>query len=142
MIQRARGTFDVALTPQEPGDAAAGVSLDRMAINKQFHGDLVGNSTGQMLRATTSVAGSAGYVAIERVSGVLHGRSGSFVLQHNGIMARGAPQLTINIVPDSGTGALVGIAGTMTIAIADGEHSYELAYTFAGEETSPGGFVV
>ncbi|GAB4199136.1 MAG: DUF3224 domain-containing protein [Roseiflexaceae bacterium] len=126
MTQRASGTFEVNLTPQADGQDA---TLGRLLIDKRFQGDLVATSQGQMLSANTSVAGSAGYVAIERVSGTLHGRSGSFVLQHSGTMNRGTPQLTISIVPDSGTDELAGIAGTMTIAIADGKHSYELVYS-------------
>ena len=85
-----------------------------------------------MLTAGTVVSGSAGYVAIERVSGTLHGKSGTFVLQHTGSMTRGAPQLTITVVPDSGTGELVGLAGRMLIIIADGKHSYEFEYTLGG----------
>ena len=100
-----------------------------MAIDKQFRGDLEGSSRGEMLTAGTAVKGSAGYVAIERVTGTLHGRSGSFVLQHNGIMARGAPQLTITVVPDSGTGDLTGLAGQMTVEIDEGAHSYGFEYT-------------
>lgn len=130
MTDRAQGTFDVKLTPQTPAVADAG--LGRLSIDKQFHGDLEATSAGEMLSAGTGVEGSAGYVAIERVSGVLHGRSGSFVLQHSGSMARGAGQLSITVVPDSGTGELEGLAGAMTIAIVDGAHTYEFAYTLAG----------
>jgi len=102
-----------------------------MAIDKQFHGDLEATSKGQMLTAGTAVKGSAGYVAIERVSGALHGRSGTFALQHSGTMTRGAPQLTITVVPDSGTGELLGLAGKMAIKIEDGKHSYDFEYTLA-----------
>jgi hypothetical protein len=102
-----------------------------MSIDKQFHGDLRATSKGEMLTAGTGVEGSAGYVAIEQVDGTLHGRSGTFVLQHSGTMARGVPQLTITVVPDSGTGELAGLAGKMTIEIADGRHSYDLEYTLA-----------
>jgi len=129
MTDRAAGTFDVQLTPQGPGDAADGVALARMSIDKQFHGGLEGTSRGEMLSAGTSVPGSAGYVAIERVRGTLDGRAGSFVLQHTGTMTRGAPSLTISVVPDSGTGALAGLTGRMTIEIADGKHSYAFDYT-------------
>lgn len=131
MTTHANGTFEVKLTPQASDDKAADASLGRMSIDKQFHGDLEATSTGQMLTAGTAVKGSAGYVAIERVGGTLHGRSGTFVLQHTGTMTRGAPQLTITVVPDSGTGQLVGLAGKMTINIADGKHSYEFEYTLA-----------
>ena len=105
-----------------------------MTIDKQFHGDLEATSKGQMLTAGTGVKGSAGYVAIEKVSGVLHGRSGTFVLQHTGTMTRGTPQLTITVVPDSGTDQLVGLSGKMTIKIADGKHSYEFEYTLPESE--------
>jgi hypothetical protein len=128
---RAKGTFEVKLTPQADGQPE-GSSLGRMVIEKQFRGDLEATSKGQMLSAGTAVKGSAGYVAIERLSGTLHGRSGSFVLQHSGTMARGAPQLTITVVPDSGTDQLTGLAGTMAIQIADGKHSYDFEYTLAG----------
>ena len=129
MATHATGTFEVKLTPQPPEDKAEGSTLGRMSGEKQFHGDLEGTSKGQMLTATTDVKGSAGYVAIERVTGTLHGRSGSFVLQHSGTLTKGAAQQSITVVPDSGTGQLVGIAGKMTITIADGKHSYDFEYT-------------
>jgi hypothetical protein len=100
-----------------------------MSLDKQFHGDLEATSKGEMLSAGTAVKGSAGYVAMEHVSGTLHGKSGTFVLQHSGTMARGTPQLSVTVVPDSGTGQLAGLAGTMTINIAGGKHSYEFEYT-------------
>jgi len=126
----ANGTFEVKLTPQPvDGDAPA---IGRMSIDKQFHGDLEGASKGQMLAAMTSVKGSAGYVAMEQVTGSLHGRAGTFVLQHSGTMTRGAPQLIVSVVPDSGTAELAGLAGTMAIVIADGKHSYDFEYTLAG----------
>jgi len=131
MTTRASGTFEVKLNPQAPDDKSEDATLGRMSIDKQFHGDLKGTSKGQMLTAGTAVKGSAGYVATERVSGTLHGRSGTFVLQHSGTMTRGAPQLTITVVPDSGTGQLVGLAGKMAITIADGKHSYDFEYTLA-----------
>ena len=127
-MTRATGTFDVKLSPQAM-DEKADARLGRMSLDKQFHGDLEGISKGEMLTASTSVKGSAGYVAIERVSGTLHGRSGSFTLQHSGTMTRGAPQLTITVVPDSGSDQLKGLAGKMMITIADGKHSYEFEYT-------------
>lgn len=126
-MTHASGTFEVKLTPQ--GDKSGDASLGRMTIDKQFHGDLEGTSKGEMLTVGTAVKGSAGYVAIERVAGTLQGRSGSFALQHSGTMMRGAPQLTISVVPDSGTGQLASLAGTMTIQITDGKHSYRFAYT-------------
>src|ERR1022692_3743197 len=123
----ASGTFEVKITPQ-PADGED-PAVGRMAIDKQFHGDLEATSKGQMLAAVTSVKGSAGYVAIEQVTGSLRGRSGTFVLQHSGTMTRGTPQLIVSVVPDSGTGELVGLTGTMTITIADGKHSYDFEYT-------------
>ena len=131
MTTRASGTFEVKLTPQTPDGKAEDATLGRMSIDKQFHGDLEAISKGEMLTAGTGVKGSAGYVAIERVSGTLNGRSGSFVLQHSGTMTRGAPQLTVTVVPDSGTSQLVGLAGKMAINIADGKHSYDFEYAIA-----------
>lgn len=130
MTNRASGTFEVKVAPQAP-DAGADVGLGRMSLDKQFQGDLEGTSKGQMLAAMSSVPGSGGYVAMERVTGTLKGRSGSFVLQHSGAMSRGVPQMTVSVVPDSGTGQLAGLAGVMTIKIADGKHSYEFEYTLA-----------
>ena len=129
MANRASGTFEVKISPQD--DKTGDPTLGRMSLDKQFHGDLEAASKGQMLTAGTAVQGSAGYVAIERVSGTLKGRSGTFALQHSGTMTRGTPQLTITVVPDSGTGQLEGLAGRMTIEIADGKHSYEFEYTLA-----------
>ncbi|MBX0329692.1 DUF3224 domain-containing protein [Oscillochloris sp. ZM17-4] len=129
MTTHAHGTFAVQLTPQALAHAEADASLGRLSIDKQFHGDLVGTSQGEMLSARTGVESSAGYVAIERVTGALHGRQGSFVFQHSGTVDRGAQQLVISVVPDSGTGDLVGLVGTMTLDIADGIHAYDLAYT-------------
>jgi hypothetical protein len=128
MTKRANGTFEVKLTPQPPEDKTGDVTKGRMLIDKQFHGDLEALSKGQMLTAVTAVKGSAGYVAIEQVSGTLHGRSGAFVLQHSGTMTRGAPQLLVTVVPDSGTEQLVGLSGTMTINIVEGKHFYEFDY--------------
>ncbi len=123
----ATGPFEVRLVPQ----LADGSPLGRMTIDKQFHGDLEATSKGQMLAFSTDVKGSAGYVAMEQVNGTLHGRTGTFVLQHAGTMTRGAPQLSVTVVPDSGTGELVGLTGKMYIIIADGKHSYEFDYTLA-----------
>jgi Protein of unknown function (DUF3224) len=128
-MTRASGSFEVKLTPQPSGDKPEGSLLGRMSIDKQFHGDLEATSKGEMLSAGTAVKGSAGYVAIEHVSGTLHGRSGTFVLQHSGTMTRGTPQLSVTVVPDSGTGQLAGLAGKMTINIVGGKHSYEFEYT-------------
>jgi hypothetical protein len=114
--------------PLEEGD---GITLARMTGRKQFQGDLQGTSTVHMLTAATGVERSGAYVAVERISGTLHGRRGSFVVQHNGTMTRGTPHLTITVVPDSGTGELAGLAGTMQIRIAGSEHFYELEYTLS-----------
>ncbi len=130
IIMQATGTFEVKITPQ-PVDENGDATLGRMTIDKQLHGDLEGVSKGQMLTAGTSVKGSAGYVAIERVSGTLKVRKGSFILQHHATMTRGTPQLSITVVPDSGTDQLTGIAGKMDIQIADGKHSYQFEYTVA-----------
>ena len=131
MTTRASGPFEVKLTPQAPDDKSENATVGRMLIDKQFHGDLEAISKGQMLAFTTAVKGSAGYVAIERVSGTLHGRTGTFVLQHSGAMTRGEPQLNITVVPDSGTDQLIGLTGKMAITIADGKHSYDFEYTLA-----------
>jgi hypothetical protein len=131
VTNRASGTFEVKLAPQALANSTEDATLGRMSIDKQFHGDLEATSKGEMLTAGTSVQGSAGYVAIERVSGTLKGRSGTFVLQHSGTMTRGEPQLTITVVPDSGTGQLAGLTGKMMINIAAGKHSYDFEYTLA-----------
>jgi hypothetical protein len=125
----AAGTFEVKLDPQLPDANSGGEALGRMLIDKHLHGDLEATSKGTMLSAITAVKGSAGYVAIELVTGTLHGRSGTFVLQHSGTMTRGTPQLSITVVPDSGTGDLAGLSGKMSIQIADGKHSYDFEYT-------------
>src|SRR5262245_20574780 len=131
MSTRAEDTFEVRLSPLSTHDQAEGNLLGRMSIDKQFHGDLEASSRGEMLSAGTGVKGSAGYVAIERVAGALNGRSGTFVLQHSATMARGVPQLSITVVPDSGTDGLAGLAGRMTIDRDGGNHSYEFEYTIA-----------
>ena len=133
MTMLARGTFAVNIIPQPPEDKTEGLTLGRMLIEKKFQGDLEAAGKGQMLTGMPEVKGSGAYVAIERVTGTLHGRSGSFILHHLGIMERGAPRLNVTVVPDSGTRELAGIAGTMTIIIAEGKHSYELAYTLPEE---------
>lgn len=125
----ATGTFDVSLTPQPAGEQPDGVALGRLSISKQYAGDLIGSGRGEMLSAVTQTKGSAGYVAIEHVSGSLHGREGGFVLQHSGSMDRGAQQLSITVVADSGSGQLAGITGRCMITIAEGKHSYEFEYS-------------
>jgi hypothetical protein len=130
MPQRAAGPFDVKVTPQKPDtQIARAANLGRLTIDKRFHGDLEGISKGEMLATQTDMPGSAGYVALERVTGKLHGRSGSFVLQHSATMQRGTPTSSITVVPDSGTGELRGLSGRMTINVAgDGAHSYEFDF--------------
>lgn len=128
-MQVARGTFTVKLGPLVFEGQPEGAQLGRMSIDKDITGDLVATTRGQMLSAMTATQGSAAYVAIERVEGVLQGRRGSFVLQHTGIMDRGAPSLVVTVVPDSGTEELAGLAGTFRIDIAAGPHSYEFAYS-------------
>jgi Protein of unknown function (DUF3224) len=129
-MTHASGTFEVKLTPQKPDNPEAeSASIGRMSIDKRYHGDLEATSKGEMLTAMAEVKGSAGYVAIERVTGALHGRRGSFVLQHNGVMTRGEPQLSVIVIPDSGTGELAGLAGALTIRVAEKQHFYEFDYT-------------
>jgi hypothetical protein len=129
MATHASGPFDVKLNPQPPDDKTEGSTLGRLTIDKQYHGELEGTGKGQMLTAMTDVKGSAGYVAMERVTGTLHGRSGSFVLQHSSTLTRAAPLQSIMVVPDSGTGQLVGLSGKMIVNIVDGKHSYDFEYT-------------
>ena len=129
MSTRATGTFEVTMNASPPYDTADGVTLTRVALAKQFSGDLQGSSTAEMLSAVTGMPGSAGYVAIERVTATLHGRAGGFVLQHSGTMRRGAPSLTLSVVPDSGTGQLKGLAGQMAIDIVGGKHLFTFEYT-------------
>lgn len=126
MTFHAAGTFDVKLTPQPREDE--GWAPARMKLDKQFHGDLEAVSKGEMLSEGTPTQGSAAYVAIERVTGKLRGRSGAFVLQHAATMTRGVPHLSITVVPDSGTDDLVGLTGRMDIHIEAGKHSYEFQY--------------
>ena len=128
-MNHAKGTFEVKLTPQKPDNKEAeSAGVGRMSIDKKFSGDLEAASQGEMLAAMTAVKGSAGYVAIERVSGTLHGRSGTFVLQHSGTMTRGVPGLSVTVVPDSGTEGLIELTGRMTINIDGGRHFYEFDY--------------
>ena len=127
MTTRASGTFEVRLSPQVDGEAG-GACVGRMLIDKRFAGDLEATSKGQMLAVRTPTEGSAGYVAMELVTGALRGRTGAFVLQHTGTMTRGAQQLSITVVPDSGTGELEGLAGRMEIDFSGGGHSYHFDY--------------
>src|SRR3954471_4962149 len=130
MTIRATGAFDVTLAALD--HSAGDPGLGRMSLDKAFHGDLEATSKGEMLTAGTAVNGSAAYVAIERITGTLQGKAGSFAAHHTGVMTRGAPSLTVTIVPDSGTGALTGIAGTIGIRIVDGKHFYDLDYSLPG----------
>ncbi len=130
MTTRASGTFEVRMQPQSQ-DQATGATLGRMSLEKQFRGDLEGVGKGEMLTAVTEINGSAGYVAIERFTGTLHGRKGTFILQHTGTMTRGTQLLSITVVPDSGTDKLVGLTGALMIKIADGKHFYDFEYTLA-----------
>ncbi|MGV7211295.1 DUF3224 domain-containing protein [Oxalobacteraceae bacterium A2-2] len=125
-MKQISGTFEVKLTPQP---AEEGIPWGRQRIAKTFHGPLDGSSVGEMVAVLTATKGSAGYVALEQVSATLEGRSGSFFLQHSGQMDRGQPHLSVTVVPDSGTGALAGIKGDMSIDIANGQHSYTFRYS-------------
>lgn len=128
--QQAAGPFDVKITPLDPAFKFDENPYTRFSIDKQFHGDLEATSKGEMLAAGSPAKGSGGYVAIERVSGSLHGRTGTFVLQHNATMQHGSYELNVIVVPESGTGQLAGLAGTMQIIIAPGgKHSYNFSYT-------------
>lgn len=129
MSNHASGTFVVKMAMQPAAEEQQ--SIGRFSLEKQFDGDLSGTSRGQMLAVNTVVEGSAGYVAMEQISGTLHGRTGTFALQHNGIMTRGVPQLSVTVVPDSGTGELSGLSGKLDIKIAEGKHFYEFDYTLA-----------
>ncbi|MCI4364546.1 MAG: DUF3224 domain-containing protein [Thermoplasmata archaeon] len=128
MTTNATGTFEVTMSPQGPDDIAEGSTLSRLSLSKRFHGDLEAVSKGDMMTAMGEVEGSAGYVAIERVTGTLHGRRGSFVLQHGGIMTKSSQQLTILVVPDSGSGELTGLSGRLAIKMEEGVHSYRFEY--------------
>jgi hypothetical protein len=128
----AHGNFEVKMSPQPAEENVGDASIGRMALDKHYHGDLDATGLGQMLATGTAVQGSAGYVAMERVTGTLGGRRGAFNLQHSGTMTRGAPNLSIGVVPDSGTDELEGLAGTLAITIADGKHFYDFEYTLPG----------
>jgi len=130
-MMHARGSFEVKLTPLKADNPVTeSANLNRMSIDKKFSGDLEGTSKGEMLSVMAEVKGSGGYVAMERVIGTLHGRNGTFVLQQLGTMTRGTPELTVTVVPDSGTGQLTSLAGKMTIRVAEGKHFYEFDYAF------------
>ncbi|VWB46777.1 hypothetical protein BAR24066_02108 [Burkholderia arboris] len=128
MKLQASGPFEVKLNPESLSAVAESSGLGRMSLDKQFHGNLEAVSHGEMLAFRSSVQGSAGYVAMETVQGALGGRNGSFVLQHSSTMTRGQPQQSITVVPDSGTGELLGLSGSMIIHIDNGRHSYSFDY--------------
>jgi hypothetical protein len=134
MAQTARGEFAASLKPLAFEGAAPEFKLGRMSIDKQISGDLTASTMGQMLSAMTSIDGSAGYVAIERVAGVLNGKRGTFVLQHTGTMTRGVPSLVVTVVPDSGTEDLVGLEGEFKINIEEGKHYYEFTYRLPAQQ--------
>ncbi len=125
------GEFDVNLTPQPDGPGVGDATIGRMAIDKSYRGELSGTGKGQMLGVRTATKGSAGYVAMEKVTGTLNGRAGSFVLQHSSTMRRGEPHQSITVVPDSGTDELAGLTGSMTIDIRDGKHFYRFEYAIS-----------
>ena len=127
----ARGPMEVEIEAEPPYSEQGGLKLNRNLVRKEFSGDLVGTSEAQMIAAFTGTHGSAGYVAIEHFTGSVGGKSGSFVLQHSGVMNKGDAQLTVTIVPDSGTGELVGISGTLEIDNDEGQHSYALDYEYS-----------
>jgi hypothetical protein len=130
-MPRANGPFEVTLKPLPMEGDADPQLLGRMSLDKVYHGDLEAVGKGQMLTGGTAIRNSAAYVAIERITGTLKGRKGSFIIQHAGLMNRGSPSLAIMIVPDSGTDQLEGLKGSMTINIEAGKHSYQLDYTLA-----------
>lgn len=134
MTKTARGEFTVSLKPLELEGAESSDKRGRMSIDKRITGDLVATTHGQMLTAMSEVQGSAVYVAIERVTGTLEGRHGSFVLHHRGVVERGQSSLSVSVAPDSGTGGLAGIAGDFRIILEDGQHAYEFAYSLPDAE--------
>ncbi|MES2759714.1 MAG: DUF3224 domain-containing protein [Pseudomonadota bacterium] len=128
MTQHASGSFDITTTPASPPEHAGRTAIGRMQLDKQYAGDLAATGKGQMLTAVTDTQGSAAYVAIERVTGTLNGKKGSFVIQHTGTMSGGAKQAVIAVVPDSGTEELTGIRGTLTLKLVERKHFYEFDY--------------
>lgn len=131
MTLQAKGAFDTKVTPHPATDMAEGLNVGRMTFHKKFRGDLEGTSVLEMLGVMDKALGSGGYVALERITGVLAGRSGSFVMQHSSTMTRGKPSQSITVVPDSGTGELTGLSGSMTIDIVSGNHFYVFDYTLS-----------
>jgi hypothetical protein len=129
-MKRASGSFDVTVQPLPNAEVSADPMLGRFLLTKKFSGDLEATARGHMLSAGTPTQGSAAYVAIDKVTGALQGRKGGFVLQHTGSMKRGVPSLSVMVVPDSGTGELVGLTGTLGINIVEGQHFYDFLYSF------------
>ena len=128
-MKRATGTFEVSVQPLSNADVSTDPMFGRFLLVKKFSGAFTAEGRGQMLSAGTPVQGSAGYVAIDHITGTLEGKTGAFVLQHVGTMGRGAASMSINVLPDSGTGGLAGIAGTLTIRVVDKQHYYDLDYS-------------
>jgi hypothetical protein len=131
-MKRATGSFEVTLQPLSNSEVTSDALFGRLLLTKKFSGDLTATARGQMLSAGTLTKGSAGYVAIDHVTGTLEGRQGSFVLQHTGSMNRGVPTLSIMVVPDSGTAELAGLSGTLSINVIDGKHFYDFIYSIPG----------
>ncbi|WP_418303991.1 DUF3224 domain-containing protein [Pandoraea faecigallinarum] len=134
----AKGPFDVQLAPQPLSTVAEDTALGRLSLDKTYHGDLSATGKGEMLSFRSDTPGSAGYVAMETVRGTLHGRSGTFVLQHSCTMTRGVPTQSITVVPDSGTEALAGLTGSLVIDITDGKHAYHFCYALPDAQPSHG----
>ncbi len=133
MPRTAQGSFEVKVAPLPPDEAIAATSIARYSLDKIYRGDLEGVSAGEMMGAGNPATGKAGYVAVEQFTGALHGKSGSFALQHSSTMDDGRYDMNIRVAPGSGTGQLEGIAGTLTVLIAAGSHSYTFDYTLPGE---------
>ncbi len=133
MATHASGTFEVKVAPQTATDFEATVGLARYSLDKEIHGELEGTSKGEMLATNAEVKGSAAYVALEKITGTLNGRAGSFILQHSASMTSTSQQMLITVVPDSGTGQLIGLTGKFIIKIVDKKHFYEFDYTLPPE---------
>ena len=131
MAQQVKGEFEVSHSPQPACDMGDGIEARHSRFDKRFLGELDATSVVHMLAVGTDTPGSAAYVAIERLSATLRGRTGTFFLQHRGTMTRGAPSLLLTVVPDSGTGGLTGLSGSMAIDIVDGKHFYTFEYLLA-----------
>jgi hypothetical protein len=136
-MRRAQGSFEVSMQPLPNADVSSDAMLGRFLLLKKFSGDLEAQARGQMLSAGTFTKGSAGYVAIDHVSGKLDGRQGGFILQHSGSMNRNVPTLIIMVVPDSGTDELAGLTGTLSINIIDGKHFYDFLYSLPSSPQDP-----